>query len=77
MKDNKQLNMLAYAKPEIELVRMLQENVLLTGSDDDGPLVTVDPGTGEEPTTPAPGPGGVEIIVIPPVQGEEEDPFNK
>lgn len=74
MKDNKQLNMLAYAKPEIELVRMLQENVLLTGSDDDGPLVTVDP-EAEEPATPAPGPGGVEIIVIPPVQREPESPF--
>lgn len=75
MKDNKQLNMLAYAKPEIELVRIQQENVLLTGSDDDGPLVTVEPGTEEEPTTPAPGLGGVEIIVIPPVQRDPENPF--
>ena len=75
MKDNKQLNMLAYAKPEIELVRMLQENVLLTGSDDDGPPVVVEPGAGEEPATPAPGAGGFDITVIPPIQ-TEEDPFN-
>ena len=74
MKDNKQLNMLAYAKPEIELVRMLQENVLLTGSDDDGPPVVVHP-EAEEPATPA-GAGGFDITVIPPIQREEEDPFN-
>ena len=75
MKDNKQLNMLAYAKPEIELVRMLQENVLLTGSDDDGPPVVVHP-EAEEPATPAPGAGGFDITVIPSKQLDPEDPFN-
>ena len=74
MKDNKQLSVLMYTKPQIELVHMQQEQALLAGSDDDGPLVTVDPKV-EEPTTPEPGNGGVEIIVIPSIQREPETPF--
>ena len=76
MKDNKQLNMLAYAKPEIELVRIQQENVLLTGSDDDGPGVVVEPsvpGQATPPPAPTPGGGGFDITVDDWKDGGTED----
>lgn len=76
MKDNKQLNMLAYAKPEIELVRMLQENVLLTGSDGDGPPVVVEPSVPGQPTpppAPTPGGGGFDFTVDDWKDGGTED----
>ena len=69
MKDNKQLGELMYRKPEVELVRVQQERILLTGSDeDDGPGVVLSP----ESASGASGSeaGGVEadISVVPPTQ---------
>jgi|GEM_PF-790629 hypothetical protein len=76
MKDNKQLNQLVYLKPAIELVRIQQEQLLLTGSDDDGPGVVVEPSVPGQPTpppTPNPGGGGFDITVDEWKDGGTED----
>lgn len=76
MKDNKQLNQLVYFKPAIELVRIQQEQLLLTGSDGDGPGVVVEPSVPGQPTpppAPTPGGGGFDITVDDWKDGGTED----
>ncbi|MFC2516806.1 MAG: hypothetical protein ACFNVO_07550 [Prevotella sp.] len=74
MKDNRQLSTQMYRKPEIELVRVQQERILLTGSDeDDGPIVIVTPENAATTETEAEG-ATFDISVIPPTQNAPETP---
>ena len=73
MKDNKQLSTQMYRKPWIEFVHVRQEHILLTNSDDDGPIVIVTPENAATTETEAEG-ATFDISVIPPTQNAPETP---
>lgn len=74
MKDNKQLSTQMYRKPWIGLVRVQQDHILLTGSDDDdGPIVIVTPGNANGASETEAEGAQADISVIPPVQNPPEN----
>jgi len=63
-----------YRKPEIELVRVQQERILLTGSDeDDGPIVIVTPENANRASETEAEGVQADISVIPPTENAPEN----
>lgn len=73
MKDNKQLSTQMYRKPWIEFVHVRQEQILLTNSDDDGPIVIVTPENANRASETEAEGVQADISVIPPTENAPEN----
>ena len=73
MKDNKQLSTQMYRKPWIEFVHVRQEQILLTNSDDDGPIVIVTPENANRASETEAEGVQADISVIPPIENAPEN----
>lgn len=73
MKDNKQLSTQMYRKPWIEFVHVRQEYILLTNSDDDGPIVIVTPENANRASETEAEGVQADISVIPPTENAPEN----
>lgn len=73
MKDNKQLSTQMYRKPWIEFVHVRQEHILLTNSDDDGPIVIVTPENANQASETEAEGVQADISVIPPTENAPEN----